>query len=381
MPDPLFIGLMSGTSVDGIDCALTRITPAGVELLATCEHPIADDTRRRITAISQRGDNEIERMGALDRELGELFASATLALLEQSGHRAEDIRAIGSHGQTIRHLPPSVHRPPEYGFTLQIGDPNTIAERTGITTVADFRRRDIATGGEGAPLAPAFHAAAFAAQGLSRVILNIGGIANASLLDGAGGVRGFDTGPGNTLLDHWVQRHQGRPYDRDGQWAAEGEVDSVLLAQLLAHDFLARTGPRSTGKEAFNLAWLDQQLQQLPHSPEPQAVQSTLAEFTAASIAESIAREAGPLDEVYVCGGGARNTDLMRRLYRRLSPARLDTTAALGIDPEWVEAAAFAWLAWRTLGGLAGNVPAVTGANRDVVLGGIYPAAGAIGIK
>ncbi|TXS89479.1 anhydro-N-acetylmuramic acid kinase [Parahaliea aestuarii] len=364
---------MSGTSIDGIDCALTRIGPGGIELLATCEHPITEDTRSRIAAISRVGSNEIERMGALDRELGELFAAATLSLLDQSGHQVDEIRAIGSHGQTIRHLPPSVHQPPEQGFTLQIGDPNTIAQRTGITTVADFRRRDIAAGGEGAPLAPAFHAAAFATAGVARVILNIGGIANATLLDGTGGVRGFDTGPGNTLLDHWIQRHRGTAFDRDGQWAAEGEVDSALLAQLLAHDYFARTGPRSTGKEAFNLDWLDRQLQQLPHSPDARAVQSTLAEFTAATIAEGITREATRVDEIYVCGGGARNTDLMRRLYRRLSPAALDTTAALGLAPEWVEAAAFAWLAWRTLEGLTGNVPAVTGAARAVVLGGVYP--------
>lgn len=373
MADALCVGLMSGTSVDAIDCALARVNLQGTTLLATREYPVPEATRQRITAISHPGDNEIERMGALDRELGELFADATLALLSQSGHQPDEITAIGSHGQTIRHLPPSVHTPPGHGFTLQIGDPNTIAERTGITTVADFRRRDIAAGGEGAPLAPAFHAAAFAKPGVRRVILNIGGIANATLLDGEGGVLGFDTGPGNTLLDHWIRRHRGSAYDRDGQWAAEGEVNRGLLEHLLTHDYFSRQGPRSTGKEAFNLSWLDERLAHLGTAPDAQAVQSTLAEFTATTIAHGILQATSAIDAVYVCGGGARNTDLMRRLYRKLAPAQLETTAALGMDPEWVEAAAFAWLAWRSLEGLSGNVPAVTGAAHTVILGAAYP--------
>ena len=281
------------------------------------------------------------------------------------------MRAIGSHGQTVRHHPPS--RQAGRGFSLQIGDPNTIAHLTGITTIADFRRRDIAAGGEGAPLAPAFHAAAFAREGAARAIVNIGGIANATLLDGSGGVLGFDTGPGNTLLDHWVQRHLGTAYDRDGQWSAEGEVSDTLLHRLLAHPFLSAAGPRSTGKEEFNLDWLGQCLVGLDEVT-PQQVQATLAELTAQSIAAGIRAAAVEVNEVYVCGGGGRNTDLMRRLYRHLEPATLDTTAALGMEPEWVEAAAFAWLAYRNCQRLPGNLPAVTGAREAVILGGIYPA-------
>ncbi|MDO8863851.1 anhydro-N-acetylmuramic acid kinase [Haliea sp. E1-2-M8] len=369
----LYIGLMSGTSIDAIDAALIRCTDQGCELLATLEHPIAPELRRDIAAISHPGADEIERLGRLDRQLGVLFADAVLALLASTRHGADDIAAVGSHGQTIRHRPPSAGNTP--AFTLQIGDPNTIAELTGITTVADFRRRDIAAGGEGAPLAPGFHAAAFASEGRSRAIVNIGGIANITLLRGTHLVSGFDTGPGNTLLDHWTRRHRSLPYDRDGEWAAEGQVSAALLEQLRSHPYLARRGPRSTGKEAFNLAWLDSCLHTLP-ALDPRDVQATLAEITADSIASAITGAAEGVDEVYVCGGGARNTDLMRRLYRLLAPRRLDTTATLGMDPEWVEAAAFAWLAWRTLSGLAGNAAAVTGASGARVLGGIYPAGG-----
>nr|WP_277602591.1 anhydro-N-acetylmuramic acid kinase [Parahaliea mediterranea] len=369
----MYAGLMSGTSVDAIDCALVRCGADTVELLATLEHPIPGETRRHIAAISRPGDNEIERLGTLDRQLGQLFAEATLALLDSAGYTPDAIAAVGSHGQTIRHRPPLDQASEQAAFTLQIGDPNTIAQATGITTVADFRRRDIAAGGEGAPLAPAFHAAAFAAPGLRRAIVNIGGIANVTLLEGRGSVLGFDTGPGNTLLDHWVARHRGTRYDRDGQWSAEGEVDTTLLAALLDHEYLARSGPRSTGKEAFNLEWLDRCIGDLGQTPDPQGVQATLAEFTAESIARGIHGSASRVEEVYVCGGGARNTDLMRRLYRKLQPATLDITTALGLDPEWVEAAAFAWLAWRTMAGLAGNIPAVTGADSEVILGGIYP--------
>ena len=364
---------MSGTSLDAIDAALVRCTAQGCELLASLEHPIAPEVRHAIAAISQPGDDEIERLGQLDRELGALFAGAVLALLADTGHQRNDIAAVGSHGQTIRHRPPSAGNTPP--FTLQIGDPNTIAELTGITTVADFRRRDIAAGGEGAPLAPGFHAAAFAREGSGRAIVNIGGIANITLLSGTCLLSGFDTGPGNTLLDHWTQRHRGQAYDRDGEWAAEGRVDAALLEQLQEHPYLARRGPRSTGKEVFNLDWLDNCLQSLP-AMESRDIQATLAEFTADTIASAIIAAGTGIAEVYVCGGGARNTDLMRRLHRLLTPRQLDTTAALGIDPEWVEAAAFAWLAWRTVNGLAGNAAAVTGAGGARVLGGIYPAGG-----
>jgi anhydro-N-acetylmuramic acid kinase len=369
----LYVGLMSGTSLDAIDAALVRCIPGSCELLATLEYPIAPEMRRAIAAISRPGDDEIERLGPLDRELGVLFANATLALLASTRYQCADIAAVGSHGQTIRHRPPSAGNIP--AFTLQIGDPNTIAELTGITTVADFRRRDIAAGGEGAPLAPGFHASAFAREGRGRAIVNIGGIANITLLSGTRLLSGFDTGPGNTLLDHWTQRHRGQAYDRDGEWAGAGEVQATLLLQLRGHPYLTRRGPRSTGKEAFNLDWLESCLQKLP-AIAPQDVQATLAEFTADTIASAVIAAELEITEVYICGGGARNADLMRRLQRLLAPRQLDTTAALGIDPDWVEAAAFAWLAWCTMNGLAGNAAAVTGAAGARVLGGIYPGGG-----
>jgi anhydro-N-acetylmuramic acid kinase len=372
MTDSLYVGLMSGTSVDAIDSALVRVVNNRVELLATHEHGIPAATRQRIADISHAGDDEIERMGVLDRELGLLFAEATLELLATANTRPEQVSAIGSHGQTIRHRPPSAASNHTQSFTLQIGDPNSIAEATSITTVADFRRRDIAAGGEGAPLAPAFHAAAFTQHGVNRAIINIGGIANITVLEGEALRGGFDCGPGNTLLDHWVRRHRGESFDRDGQWSAEGQVIPGVLQQLLAHPYFDRSGPRSTGKEMFNLQWLDDCLTGHGSLP-PRDVQATLAELTATSIANGVLGSGLHVAEVYVCGGGAHNTDLMRRLYHKLAPARLDNTAAIGMDPDWVEAAMFAWLASQTLGGLAGNAPVVTGADGLRVLGGIYP--------
>ncbi|MEH6591097.1 MAG: anhydro-N-acetylmuramic acid kinase [Halioglobus sp.] len=377
MPPPnlkktLYIGLMSGTSMDGIDSALIRCENNKISQVHSLEHTISDDIRDRIAAISQPGDDEIERMGRLDRELGQLFAEAVNALLLDSGIRAEDIAAIGSHGQTIRHRPPSALTGHDTAFTLQIGDPNTIAELTGITTVADFRRRDVAANGEGAPLAPAFHQAAFAATDRCRAVINIGGIANVTVLQGDTLVAGFDTGPGNTLLDHWIARIKGRRYDQGGAWAGEGKVHQPLLESLLSHPFLGKQGPRSTGKEAFNLDWVDSCLEQLS-AIDARDVQATLSEFTADTIAQAVQSQGVDVQEVYICGGGAHNTDLMRRMYRRLEPATLDTTNILGIHPDWVEAAAFAWLAQQAVCGLAGNAPVVTGAQEFRILGGIYP--------
>ncbi len=369
----LFLGLMSGTSVDAIDAALLQCDGDGMSLVATHQHPIPRAIRDAIVALSQPGDNEIERLGPLDRALGELFAAAVSDLLTTADYPPENVTAIGSHGQTVRHRPPSA--PPEIGapFTLQIGDPNSIAELTGITTVADFRRRDITCGGEGAPLAPAFHAAAFGAAGVTRAIVNIGGIANLSLLSQSELRAGFDTGPGNTLLDHWIARHRGLTHDAGGQWAAEGETSAPLLELMLQHPYLALRGPRSTGKEAFNLGWLDEVLSGLP-ALAPARVQATLAEFTARTIADAVTQTGPRATEVFVCGGGCHNSDLMNRLQRLLPGIEVGSTALLGVDPDWVEAAAFAWLASRTLDGLCGNSPAVTGAAGERVLGAIYPA-------
>ncbi|TGD72436.1 anhydro-N-acetylmuramic acid kinase [Mangrovimicrobium sediminis] len=373
-PRGLYAGLMSGTSVDAIDTALVRIDQ-DIALEHCHSHPLPPALRDAIAAISHSGADEIERLGVLDRQLGALFAEATLALLESANTAPEAVTAIGSHGQTVRHRPPSGGHSREEAFTLQLADPNTIAELTGITTVADFRRRDIAAGGEGAPLAPAFHAQAFSSPGSRRAVVNIGGISNISLLDGQTLVAGFDSGPGNTLMDHWIQRHLGEPFDRDGAWAATGKVDHALLALLLQHPYLALRGPRSTGKEAFNLAWLDEVLEASGSQPGAADVQATLALFTAQTIAAPVLEEHG-IDAVFVCGGGAHNRELMRVLGTLLAPIAVASTEALGIAPDWVEAATFAWLASRTMAGLHGNAPAVTGASEERILGGVYPGRG-----
>jgi anhydro-N-acetylmuramic acid kinase len=370
MADSLLLGLMSGTSMDAIDAALLRIEDGGMQLLQTLEHPLPVATRAAIADLCHSGNDEIERLGPLDRELGELFAEASLALINQAGIQAEQVRAIGSHGQTIRHHPPS-SAPRGQVFTLQIGDPNTIAEITGITTVADFRRRDVAAGGEGAPLAPAFHAAAFTAPDVPRAIINIGGIANITLLQ-AGEVLGFDTGPGNTLLDLWANRQRGTRFDNNGEWAATGLVHADLLQRLLQHDYLKLQPPKSTGKEAFNLHWLDQVIRDFLEGEVAAAdVQATLAEFTAITICNCVP---DTVTEIYVCGGGAANGDLMARIQKHSPRTPVATTDQLGIHPDWVEAAAFAWLAHQCLQGLAGNLPSVTGALGNRVLGAIFPA-------
>lgn len=364
----LYIGLMSGTSVDGIDAALVAIDDAGPpRLLATHQHAMPNTVRAEIQALMQPGGNEIDREGVLDMRLGELFADAARELLRISGKQAREIRAIGSHGQTIRHRPRA-----EYPFTRQIGNPSVIAERAGVTTVADFRARDMAAGGEGAPLVPAFHNAVFRRPGVNRAIVNLGGIANVSFLpsDRGAPVIGFDTGPSNTLLDHWVARHQGRPYDTNGEWAATGKVLQPLLARLLADEYFSQTPPKSTGREHFHPDWLHSHLSGTESAAD---VQATLSELTARSIADAI-RKLLPstTDEVYVCGGGAHNLDLLRRLAAALGNTPLATTQALGLDPDWIEATAFAWLAHQTLSGHSGNLPSVTGASRAVILGGIY---------
>lgn len=370
----LFVGLMSGTSVDGIDCALVGAIDNTVQLLATHSEPLGPELRARIVEVSLPGMDEIERAGSLDRELGALFAQGTLALLRHAGVSPEQVTAIGSHGQTIRHRPPSDSARQGEPFTLQIGDPATIAEVTGITTVADFRRRDIAAGGEGAPLAPAFHRHAFGRAGRNRAIVNIGGIANVSLLAGEELVAGFDTGPGNTLLDLWTREHRNAPYDRGGEWAAGGAPSPRLLEKCLKHPYFEKTGPRSTGKEAFNRQWLDSMLAEAP-GLDAQTVQATLAELTATSIVRGIRGSGVEVDEVYICGGGAHNAWLLERIGAHLgSGVPVASTAALGLPPDWVEAATFAWLAQRTLDALSGNAPRVTGAQGGRILGAIHMA-------
>lgn len=367
----LYIGLMSGTSVDGIDAALLNISASGSELVDSWSEPLSPALRERIFAISRSRQESVHELCTLDQDLGEAFATAALSLLDSAGVSGNDVKAIGSHGQTIRHQP---HRGEGARYTLQIGDANVIAERTGVLTIADFRRRDMAAGGEGAPLVPPFHADAFGALGQKRAVVNIGGIANVTLLDGCAVVAGFDCGPGNTLLDGWIARQRGATFDAGGAWAAEYDVDESLLSHLLEDEFFSRTGPRSTGPEHFNLEWLDRMLR---GTEPPGVVQATLAQLTATAIYRSLTENDRDLDAVFICGGGARNTDLMRRLHRQIEPsgARLSTTDELGIKAEWVEASAFAWLAARTLAGLPGNAPVVTGASGERVLGALYAGA------
>lgn len=363
----LYIGLMSGTSVDGIDAALAEITaPHTLRLLATHQHPFPPDLRAEIEALIHPDANELDREGELDVALGRLFAEAARSLLARSGHKPGAIRAIGSHGQTVRHRPHAA-----YPFTRQIGNPSVIAEATGITTIADFRMRDMAAGGQGAPLVPAFHDWLFRKPGVNRAIVNIGGIANITWLpaDAGAPVIGFDTGPGNTLLDQWVYRQRGEHCDRDGTWAASGRVLEELLTHLLADDYFAQPPPKSTGREHFHLAWLEERLRS---NMAPADIQATLAEFTGITISRGLRLLPAAVEEVYVCGGGAHNRDLLQRLRAQPGLAPLATTAALGLDPDWVEAAAFAWLAHQTLAGKPGNLPSVTGARREAVLGGIY---------
>lgn len=361
---------MSGTSADAVDAVLVDLSKSA-RLIAHHSQKLFPEVRQRIHQLSTPGDNEIDQLGVLDIELGHYFADTTNQLLDKAGIAASDITAIGSHGQTIRHRPPGTS---EHSFTLQIGDPNTIADLTGITTVADFRRRDMAAGGQGAPLVPAFHRAIFHSNEGDRVIVNIGGMANITWLprNSEQDVIGFDTGPGNVLMDSWISEHHQQPYDQSGAWAAAGTPIAPLLTQLLQHPFFVQPPPKSCGRENFNSAWLAAQIIHSQQSFQPVDVQATLLELTAISIAQCVHGLSDTPKEVYVCGGGAYNTRLMQRLQELLSNCKISSTDTLGIAPEWIEAMAFAWLAQQTLLHRPGNLRAVTGARKDVILGGIY---------
>ncbi|MDF2390128.1 MULTISPECIES: anhydro-N-acetylmuramic acid kinase [Aeromonas] len=363
-----YIGLMSGTSMDGIDAVLVMMDGDELRVEAAISHPWP--TARELHELCTPSDNEIDRMGVADNLVAREFATATHALLAKAGLTPKDIRAIGSHGQTIRHRP-------QLGFTLQIGNAALLAALTGIDVIADFRTMDMALGGQGAPLVPAFHQALFAKPGALRVVLNLGGIANISVLPGnADGVYGFDTGPANTLLDGWYRRHQpdGGNYDAGGQWAASGRLIPALLEKLLTHPYFAAPAPKSTGREMFTLAWLDDELAGSAYAPVD--VQRTLQALTCHSIARQLPAldEAQSRPELFVCGGGAHNTPLLSELASLLPCWRIASTTALGIAPDWMEGAAFAWLAQRFIHRKPGNLPAVTGASRLAVLGALYPA-------
>ena len=364
MTQPYFIGLMSGTSADGIDAVLINIEGEHSELIASHHYPMPAPLREEILAFRQSGPDELHRLATLDVQLAEEYAAAVSVLLEAAQLEAATVAAIGCHGQTLRHHPEG-----NTPFTLQIGDPNRLAELTGITVVSDFRRRDMAAGGQGAPLVPAFHRARLVSEGEATAVVNIGGIANISLVTADGDIAGWDTGPGNTLMDGWIAQHQGEPFDRNGEWASSGAVIAPLLSALLQDPYFATRPPKSTGPEYFHLDWL---AARLSGKEAPADVQCTLTELTVESLARALERQ--PLDVIRVCGGGARNAWLMQRLSDRLEGTPVTTTEDIGVDPEWVEAWAFAWLAEQTLAGQAGNVPAVTGAAGARVLGGIYPA-------
>ncbi|HEU4663238.1 MAG TPA: anhydro-N-acetylmuramic acid kinase [Dokdonella sp.] len=361
---PLYLGLISGTSADGIDAALVRFDPRP-ELVAARTFAYPAPLRARVLAFARSAvEVALDDFGRLDVEIGSHFADAANALLRHSGVDAGDVAAIGSHGQTVCHRPQGPSP-----FTLQIGDPNVIAERTRITTVADFRRADVAAGGQGAPLLPALHAAVFADAVETRAILTLGGIANLTLLAPGASVLGFDTGPANCLLDAWAARHLGTERDDGGAWARSGRSAESLVDDWLGEAYFAEAPPKSTGREVFNLDWL---LARLPAAIEPADVQASLLVLSARSIARALRVHGGGAREVYACGGGVHNAALIEALRREMPDVRVDTTAALGIDPDFVEAVGFAWLAQARLGGVPGNLPSVTGARGPRVLGGVY---------
>lgn len=361
----LYIGVMSGTSLDGLDIALIEQTPA-IKLIATHYIPMPDSLRTELLGLCASGPDEIARSAIAQQNWVKLAAQGINTLLAQQNLTPDDIRAIGSHGQTIRHEPAR-------GFTVQIGNPALLTELTNITVVSDFRSRDVAAGGQGAPLVPAFHEALFEERAGNRAVLNIGGFSNLSLIEPGKPVAGFDCGPGNVLLDAWIQQQRGDSYDRDGQWAASGKVEPALLRSLLSDPFFVTQGPKSTGREVFNLPWLMQHLAQLP-TFAAEDVQATLLELTALTIIESLQGAQNDTQEVLVCGGGAHNAALMNRLASLLPKAQVSSTSAYGVDPDWVEAMAFAWLAHCCLEGIAANRPSVTGARGLRILGAIYPA-------
>lgn len=362
--EKLYIGLMSGTSLDGLDAVLVDCSSSIPRVIETHSRHYPDELRKRILKVCTPGDDNIDNVAHLDIELGQWFAEGILELLIKSGKKPEEIIAIGSHGQTIRHRPEGPHC-----FSLQIADPNTIAYKTGITTVADFRRMDMAAGGQGAPLVPAFHKAIFGSDTEDRVILNIGGISNITLLPTQGEVIGFDTGPGNVLMDAWMQSYYDRAYDADGEVARSGQIQEQLLHNLLEDEYLELAPPKSTGREHFNMEWLTPRLHKTMAARD---VMATLTEYTATTIAIGINRFAGSARRCYLCGGGARNSYLMERIRSHLIDVDVMTTDELGLSSGWVEATAFAWLAKCRIEGMSGNLPAVTGAQEPVLLGGVY---------
>ena len=360
--------------MDAVDAVLLTVDSEEqrFEVAGHFSRPMPAALRESLQLLCAPGNDDLQRLGEADVAVGKLFAETALELLSRQRLAPAAITAIGSHGQTVRHCPPSTAS--AMPFTLQIGDPNTIAAKTGITTVADFRRKDMALGGEAAPLAPAFHQAVFRAADRNRAVINLGGIANITWLPAAGSVIGFDTGPANCLMDGWIENQRQLPFDNDGAWARSGKVVEALLAAMLQEPYLALNPPKSTGRELFNQPWLDSHLRALGQKLRPEDIQATLCRYTVLTVAGGLRAVAGDsiVHEIFICGGGASNGHLLSQLEECLAPATVKSTAAAGIHPLQVEGAAFAWLAHRTLMHLPGNIPEVSGARRPAVLGGIY---------
>jgi anhydro-N-acetylmuramic acid kinase len=361
-----FLGMISGTSVDGVDAVICEFGNRSCDILHAQTFAYPPAIERRIQRLIQTGQGQLAEIGAIDVAVGRFFADCAVAIIRAAGIGPHEVEAIGHHGQTIWHEPD----PPE-PFSWQLGDPNSVAAITGIDTVADLRRLDIAFGGQGAPIVPAFHEWLFGREDAVRVILNVGGIANLTLLAPGRDVLGFDTGPANTLIDGWTRHCLGQPFDDNGRWAASGTTDEALLGMLLDDPYFVQPAPKSTGREHFNETWLKRKLAAIDRNVAEADVAATLVDLSARSIVEAITTLALPAYELFVCGGGAKNAMLMERIgtYAGLTPK---TTAAFGLDPDWVEAAAMAWLARARVERTAGNVPTVTAAREARVLGGLY---------
>ena len=361
-----YIGIMSGTSLDGVDAVLAELSGSAPPVrLESFYLPYSAALRERLLDLHVAGNDELHRAALLGNELAHCYARAVTGLLDKSRTDASIITAIGCHGQTVRHCPESGKN-----YTIQLGNAALLAELTGMTVVADFRSRDIAAGGQGAPLVPAFHQALFSHPHIHRVIINIGGIANVTSLPPGGRVSGFDCGPGNLLMDAWSLRHTGRDYDENGEWASSGRLIPVLLEQLLMHPFFFLPPPKSTGRDLFNLSWLDGYVLA---NERPEDVQATLLQLTVRGITIALSVYFPQVQEVYVCGGGARNRVLVDQIRAALPGKKTGLTDDLGIDADWLEAFAFAWLAYQTVSGNPGNLPEVTGAMGSRILGAIYP--------
>ncbi len=369
MASSIYIGLISGTSMDAIDCALVDFNDSEPNQLDFVTTEIPVDLREKLLFLCDNHNGQIPLLGEADVEFARQMAIAVDHILEENRLKASQIAAIGSHGQTIRHHPPGQNISTPY--TIQIGDPNTLAELTGITTIADFRRRDMAAGGQGAPIVPAFHREVFASADHDRIILNIGGMANITVLTKLGEISGFDTGPGNVLMDYWIQKKQGHPYDRNGSWASRGEPSKELLNALLSDPYFSQPPPKSTGRELFNGKWLEEKLDSMSEFVTPEDIQASLLELSVTSIRDAIL-DHFPSGEIIVCGGGVHNNLLMETLAASMPDFDVMPSDKLGVMADSVEAVAFAWLAHNTLSHRAVDFREITGSSHPVIAGGIY---------